>query len=115
MGVHHGLALEEAVDVMYFQCQPIEPLLLLHVAHFRLCLSHLERNQSFLDTLLGLPDATLHPIAMAFNLVTQSRLHLLELIENELQVWVSGILQLGLMEVVVGIRLHGSKNLIPDY
>jgi hypothetical protein len=52
---------------------------------------------------------------MAFNLVTQSLLHLLELIENELQVWVSGILQLGLMEVVVGIRLHGSKNLIPDY
>jgi hypothetical protein len=108
------LVLEEAANMMKFEFQALDLLLNLSAARLWLCSSHLEWNQPLLHTLLGICHTVLNPLAATLDAVTELRLHLLELLEHELDSGINRILRPWAASVVEGVRLHGSTNLIPN-
>jgi hypothetical protein len=107
--IGHVLALEEPVEAVDLKLQPIELLPELDLTLLHLRVGHLQRDKPLLCTLLRLRDTAFQAAASLLDLLSQSRHHLLQILEHGLQGNIGGLLP-GAERVVERIRLHGSNE-----
>jgi hypothetical protein len=113
-GVLQGLALEKLVEATDLQLQVTNPLLDVGATELLLRTHHLQGDRVLLVALLHLSDPLLQAIIVPLDGVGKAWLRALELLQNETQRRIKGILRFVAAGVVIWVRLHGSMSLILD-